>query len=283
MKDIINFKAFDFMPKTIDFEVEETPIFDIEGNVINNYIAIARNDNGSILNVSSRKYRALSNAEFEDLTNLFAEIAGSKLLGFEILKEGRQINAYLSSEDSFRVGEKVKNFSILTNTHDGSSCFKGGIGELIPRCNNGMSIYTEQNNVRIKHTESIAERARFLPMYFKHIEQQRETFDKYCERLATERMSIQQRQQALQELFNITQARELLPARTQNRLELVEQSLDREMRHYGNNAYGFLQGITHYTSNVMQTRERQLIPTTNAAAELNNRAFNYLISNFINN
>jgi DNA-binding transcriptional regulator YbjK len=120
-------------------------------------------------------------------------------------------------------------------------------------------------------------------MYFKHIEQKRETFDQYCERLANESMSIQQRQRALQELFQITQARELLPARTQNRLELVEQSLDREMRHYGDNAYGFLQGITHYTSNVMQTRERQLIPTTNAAAELNNRAFNYLISNFINN
>lgn len=283
LTEAFNYHSLESLPKSLDFEVEPAPIFDMEGNIISGFKSIVRTDNGQVLHVGGRQYKPLQNSEFEDLANRFAEIAGNRLLGFETLKGGKQVNAYITSGDSFRVGEQVNNFTILTNTHDGSSPFTGGIGEFIPRCSNGISVYAQQYSARIKHNHEITQRAALLPLYFESVEKQRQSFYEYCEQLAYVRMNERQKQEALAQLFNITQSRELLPVRTQNRLAEVEHSLAREMNHYGNTAYGFLQGITHYTSNVLKTRERQLIPTTNTAADLNKSAFNYLTQNFLNN
>jgi len=66
-----------------------------------------------------------------------------------------------------------------------------------------------------------------------------------------------------------------VPTRTQNRIEALEYSIDRECGDIGDNLLGLFQGVTHYTTHVMAQKERVFGNIIGRSHEINKKAFEF--------
>jgi len=103
----------------LDWTVEKKPIFDAQGNQINNYFANTRDKDGSVLGVVSGRYEIVQNLEAFEFTDslvdegLVYESAGS-------LRDGKQIFLLAKMPETRILNDSMAPYICFTNTFDGS-------------------------------------------------------------------------------------------------------------------------------------------------------------------
>lgn len=103
----------------LDWIVEKKPIFDANGNQINNYFANTRNTDQSVLGIVSGRYEIIQNKDAFSFTDslvdegLTYECAGS-------LRDGKQIFLLAHMPQTKILGEALEPYICFTNTFDGS-------------------------------------------------------------------------------------------------------------------------------------------------------------------
>lgn len=108
----------------LDWTVERTPIYDVNGKVIPNWGANMRSSDHSVLGIVGNQYTILNNAEAFAFTDALVgegvtyETAGS-------LRSGRQVWLLARMPETQILGDKVEPYICFTNTHDGTGAIRG--------------------------------------------------------------------------------------------------------------------------------------------------------------
>lgn len=261
---------------SINWDITESPIFDATGEEIRHFKAINRNDNGRLLNVCKNSYTPSKNSYFTDKVNEIAEFTGFKLNGFEERKEGKQIVAYLENPEVIQIAtEEHANFIVLGNSHDGSTSFFSGSGNIMFRCSNGLTVATAQA-MKVLHRKNSKNRIDELANHYKKFKEDTQKAKELIESFEYIKMNEKQKQDFTYNLLNTPKELEFaeFSPQKQKQINLLRKSIEEETDYFGNNLLGVFQGVTHYTSNVREIANPSFLNVLGSNADINRRALN---------
>lgn len=122
----------------LDWEVENLPIYDAQGNEIHGYKANTRSSDKSVLGIVGSRYKIVQNKEAFAFTDALIgegvkyETAGSLRAGRTIWLLGRMPERYI-------IGERYEPYICFTNTHDGTGAVRACMTPIRVVCNNTLN------------------------------------------------------------------------------------------------------------------------------------------------
>ena len=215
-----------------------------------------RNDNKEKLSIMSKSYTPFTNSEFMRMTNDIATLTNYELKGYQEWKNGRVVLAYLQNPNINQLrGHDIKEYIVLGNSHDGSTSLFVGYAAQMIRCMNAFG--TISQNIKMYHTKSIHDKALFQTEDFSTYVWQRDRFLKELDAFGGQKMS---HQQAFTMCQNITkwEFNKENSTRKRNLVDNMFNSITKECNELGWTKFGVYQGITHYTTHVMDKSAKQL-------------------------
>jgi hypothetical protein len=262
------------LDNTIVWEIEKKKIY--SGKLIPGYNVITRNDNGNVLAVAKSSYTPMLNSEFIDVAGKIQEISGFELIGFNEFKKGKRVLGFLkNNRENFYIGNhEIKSFLLIGNSFDGSSSFFQGTSSLLIRCQNQFSQIQVHNKIR--HTKQIKTKLEefyfYLESYFKQNKDLLNNFEKLGDIKLTEEL----REKMISFVLDVKEVTDKeLSARKQKQIDLLRNSMFREIKDLGDNMFGAFQGVTFYTTHELSTRESAFGNVFGAPATINNRALEF--------
>lgn len=153
----------------MDWEVEKRPLFveepeeggkkdDVVFSELEGWHAATRTDNGDILSIVTDSYQIVQN---KDCFSFFDSIVDRGEAIYEtagVLGKGERIFLTAKLPDDIVVnGEKIENYIMLTNSHDGTSALQAGFTSIRVVCNNTLTAALRdlKNSVKLRHTTNI--------------------------------------------------------------------------------------------------------------------------------
>jgi phage/plasmid-like protein (TIGR03299 family) len=166
----------------IDWLAEKTPVQVVVGKVVPDQFAVVRQDTGDPLGIVGRSYTVFQNEELDWLGDAIVDDGSAKYETGGALRGGRTV--FLSMElngldihvGGDAVGEAIKTYLLLTNTHDGSRSLSGLITPIRVVCANtlNMAIRGASAEFRIRHVGTlegkIAAAREALGISFRYVE-----------------------------------------------------------------------------------------------------------------
>jgi hypothetical protein len=275
-------KKIDILP-SLNWDIQEQPVFSpsiIGGDLVQleRYKNIVRNDNNASICVMKQSYTPMKNSEFTDAVNKISEISGLKIEGFSDFKGSTKVIAYLKNtkEDLNIGGHKIEDYMILGNSHDGSSSFfLGTVSELL-RCTNQFGRVRLTKAESVRHTkrfeEKMVEFYKYVESYFIDRKVMYNNFNRFGDKIVTEKI----RKELITLLFNLEEGKEI-STRKQHQIAQANNSISNEMKCLGDNFWGLFNGITHFTTHVIESREEVFGNAFGKKAELNNKAYQFCL------
>ncbi len=268
------------LDKTILWEVEEQPVI-INGAIAPNSKAILRSDNHEILSVKSGRYKLFKNDDLMTLAEKICDLANFEVAGYAEFMGGKKMLAYLQNKDShlYLNGEKLKEYMLIGNTHDGSGCVFIGTANCLIRCTNQFSqdlrILSERH-VGTMNFDSI-ELKKIIESY---VEGRDELYHIF-ERMKSIPTNTRMREGLITHLLNVSPENKIIYENTnivlpeQDRESLLRNGIQREMNAVGENVWGLFNGVTWYTSHDIKTNRPSLGNVAGLANVMNKKAFEY--------
>lgn len=131
-----------------------------DGTIIPNSSVITRSDDETPLGIVGRQYKTISNENFTEFVETYAEVTGGEIVAGGEFNKGAITWAQVDNGD-YTVGngdDPMKKFTVFKNSHDGSSPFVVGSNDFRVSCMNMLNMAFKKGNVRIKHTMSVDDR-----------------------------------------------------------------------------------------------------------------------------
>lgn len=261
---------------TLDWEVQTERLYNRDGRALKDFRLLTRSDDGSVLNVCKKSYNPTLNETFKDCVEKMQKVTNFEFSGFVEVQGGKKLFAYLKSNNEKIAGFDFNNYMVIGNSHDYSSGFFISTVHYMIRCENQWANVKKGALHSIPHTAGSEIR----------IEQLMHRFQVYMDSLAQNKrklelwkqidISQELREAMIERVLAIDTGKEGgMPTRTQNRIELLETSIDRECGDIGNNLLGLFQGVTHYTTHVMNQKEKVFGNLTGRSLDLNNKAYKF--------
>lgn len=243
------------LKQTLNWEVEQQELQ--TGNVaIKGKFALRRTDTGKILNICSDRYKPFYNQDLLRLVDKIEKISPFKLEGFEEFRNGSRILAFLKNDQpGILGGEKVEDFLIIGNSHNSSSKVFAGMSNYMFRCENQFS--GDLYSLRVKHVTGLnAENINpqnILDKYY----QNRNRLDQQVKGMMNTKLNweevLRYVDRLIDEVDPIDLQTEFIQKPSKRKREILD-SIQREMKDLGNTVWGFYNGITYYSSNILKGR-----------------------------
>jgi hypothetical protein len=263
----------------IDWEVNREELT-IRGAKTNRF-ALTRTDTGEILSVCSGIYEPFYNKDLIQLVERIESQSNFTCIGFEQFQKGKRILAFLKDNKSTRlVNDASEHYLIIGNSHDQSSKIFLGLSNFMFRCENQFS--RELYDLRIKHTHRLDLTDRDISELIFNYEAGKKKQLYLSSRLSKWEVSEEEIQEFLKFMYpdppvtkeKVQKDHESLERSRNRRREMME-SIHREMKDLGRNAWGMFNGVTFHTSNRMRNRNAGFGNTNGTAQQLNARAWEY--------
>lgn len=137
-----------------DWIVENRPVFLDTAEEIPGYHAIRRSDTGEVFQIASDGYSVFQNHQLADLAHAIGNESGAKVESCGTLRNGRDVFFLLQSGSFSLPGDdKIENYALLRNTHDGSAA---------------LQVFPTAIRVVCKNTWRLATRDQVRGFSFKH-------------------------------------------------------------------------------------------------------------------
>ena len=242
-------------------------------------IALMRNDNRMLLGVHSRSYRCITNKELMRLCSLLEETGVFRNSQFQQFRKGKAILAYLeftgieSKEEPARVFENIpaRYHLILGTSFDGSRPFYAGVSQTLIRCEN--QFYSTKKLFCEKHSNALPDvqelSYKLLSSFYTYKNELIEDMH-YFKQVPVNDALIQK---MIHELLYLSPA--VHPDRRTIYAAYLLQSIDREIKALGPNAFGLFNGITWFTSHHLRPND-PFSNTQGLGLAMNNYAWNTL-------
>ena len=257
-----------------DWDIEQTPIYDMHGNVINGYEEVSRKgiddtDNDGTIAVMKKSYTPITTSQFTEFVETIAKNIGADIAGYTDWsngKRGRQvITAQMQLTEALSIaGSKIEGYLTIGTGFDGSKSFYVGHTNEYLRCTNqwGSIIATMTarltKNVLLR-VEDIIEN---ISLYTEYEKELYANFIKFQDVRINEKL-IQECIGRVAGLTNEERAmtmkerHELVTSQKLNKFDEISASVRGEVAELGDNAWALFNGITHYTTHVLSSRTEE--------------------------
>jgi len=247
---------------------------------IDTHVAMVRSDNMNVLGINHSRYGYFSNQEFMEMANELVKISGFHLEGYQEIRGGKIMLGYLRNMDKELkiAGCKVKDYLVFGNSFNRETSLFAGSSEIVIRCQNAFGRIHQQ--VKIVHSSTIKERVKELIRYFENYFAAKKDMYKAMNHWAKVKVD----EGIIEEMINYVmkldnyETTEDIPQQRLNKIEEMRGSINKELIELGDNVWGLFNGVTHYTTHVLQGRSNtstigNLYGVKN---RINQRAFHFL-------
>ena len=263
------------MINKLKFEVTKEPIFyGFNKNKHDGYCGLVRNDNDELLSIMKNSYHPLHMKDFQSLTNNLQKVSGFELIQQQEWNGGRIVLSYLENNQGInKIGDfEMKNYMVLGNSFDGTSSIFLGSSDIVIRCMNAFGRISKQNKIR--HTSSsetkISELVKSLEIFFKEKEELYLKFSEWNGRM----VNSEEIEYIIRKVTNLEEKLDENSTRRLNKAETIKMAVQRETNAMGDNLWGIMNGMTYYSTHLMQKENRKNFGNiVGNQANFNNKAF----------
>jgi hypothetical protein len=259
------------MEKQLTWEVEEKKIR-YDNIIIPNKKALVRSDNKEVLSILSDDYQLFNNKNLIDLCIEIEKKANYRINQFIELQGGKKVLVFLENDQIQKINKvAVREFLVIGNSFDGSSSLFVGYNSHMIRCENQ---FTDSKRIfNSKHLKGKMDQKIDLKNLMAHFHQQKkETLNKF-HRMRTVKITNNDISKLVRLIIG---GKEMdRPSKAEMNLRA---SIKRELEFFGNTAWGLFNGITHYTSNVVNNGNNAFGNVSGKSGRINKIAMDFLIS-----
>lgn len=271
----------------LNWEVQTQKLYNQQGQSLRDYKLLVRSDTGALLNVCKKSYQPTLNLKFKETVEKMSKITGFEFNGFLEAYGGKKVFAYLKSQNQKVAGFDFENYMVIGNSHDYSSgFFIATVHEMI-RCQNQWSKLKKGALHTIPHTSSSENRISDLVLRFENYMEEISQNKRKLEMWKEIEISPVLRDMMIERVLNIDLGMEdSVPTRTQNRLDSLNLAMEKEMKDVGNNLLGLFQGVTYYTTHLLNQKNKMYGNLIGNSYLLNDRAMEFcdsIVSGTIDN
>lgn len=276
-----------------EWDIKQDGILDINGNPIKGYKQITRDDDGSSIAVMKESYTPMTTQQFSDTANEVAANIGGTGLEFRDWADN-SVNGQMGankpvvtcqmeiSEPLEIAGSKITGkLTIGVGFDGGRSFFIGHVNRYL-RCSNEFasivkdfkSRLTVNNMVRV---EDIIKNIQTYKNYEKELYENFKRFEnvKIDEKLVQECVARLVGLSDEEKAMTVQQRAKELSGQKLNKMDEILASIRPEIAELGANAWGLFNGVTHYTTHVMNSRgSNELSTMFGAKNKANQIAYN---------
>lgn len=255
-----------------EWDIKQDGILDINGNPIKGYKQITRDDNGSSIAVMKDSFHPMTTQQFSDTANAVAENIGGTGLEFKDWNDNSvdgQMGANKPvvtcqmeiSEPLEIAGSKITGKLTIGVGFDGGRSFFIGHTNTYLRCTNAFSSIVKdfKSRLTVNNMVRVEEIIKNIQLYKTYEETLYKNFEKFQNVKVSEGIV----QECVARLLKLTdeeralspkELEEALSTQKLNKRDDILASVRTEMAELGNNAWGLFNGVTHYTTHVMNAR-----------------------------
>lgn len=256
--------------RNLNWDVEEK-VIRYDNKIVPNKKALVRTDNQELLAILSNAYKVFSNEELKDLCRDIERNTNYRLNRFVELGRGKKILAFLENIDLQSInGTPVKEFLVIGNSFDGSSALFIGYNSHMIRCENQFTDATRI--VSSKHLKGRIDDDFAITEILAQFQRQKIATLRKFEKMEQTKVSDREINRLINLLLGETNQEQMRPKE-----QRLRASIRREMAHFGNNAWGLFNGVTHYTSNVINNGNNTFGNVSGSSQRMNNQAMRFLM------
>src|SRR5688572_21424926 len=174
--------------KTLEWDVVLRPVT-VDGNILDNYQSLVRNDTGTVLSVTKKSYQPATNEKFKEIVSKIHEFTGFDVQGYSVFQEGRKILAFLKNNEKMKIGDfDSENYMVIGNSFDCSTGFFTGISNVFLRCTNQFSRIGVGHSIRHNSQLNLKldELVQFYKGYVQHENQLKRSFESWNKAVVTQ-------------------------------------------------------------------------------------------------
>ncbi len=266
------------LQSTIKWDIRLEPV------TINSYLntgkkAIIRNDNNQLLSIVGKHYEPITNSQLLEFTDKLTKTGEFKLKGFDELNNGKIILAFLQNTNPNLTinGCKNEEYLFIGNSFDGTKRFHIGTASNLIRCANQFSsslkvfskkhtTYTDLNEFEINNIiKSYKTKKGILYESFNGME--------------SVRVDESAVNQLIKEIYTMlsSDSKAIRKKDWHNSPSMLNlhQSIEREMKDLGNNAFALFNGVTWYTTHEMRKTDALHSHINGTANIINQKAYRF--------
>lgn len=260
------------MVPSINWEIESKQIAVLgEDEAIPGYHALKRNDTGATISVFKKSYVFYPNADFVATAQKLSDVTGYPIEGFQEINGGKRVLAYLknTNKDFKLVGQDLDDYLVLGNSHDGSTSLFLGNSSTIIRCMNQFGAIIQ--NMKYRHTRGMEEKmldiTQEIENYFVGVKRLSNTF----ERMREIKIDKQIIEALALRLFDVDNVTDMKPTQLV-KINDFKASAEREIDELGANMWGLFNGVTHYTTHKVTSKNPTLGNFWGQSGDINRKA-----------
>jgi hypothetical protein len=264
--------------KELNWDIKVQPITTITG-IVTNTKAILRNDNNAVLGYVSDRYKPLPNRELIKLCHTIERTGQFRTQGYECFRGGKLVMAFIRN---YAPGLKLNGldmdeYFVIGNSHDGSKKLFVGTAHSLIRCENQFSSVTPL--FKVVHRGKFDFKEEFISQLKQQYESGRKLLYSKLECLERKKVNSELINRMIIYLLNTDR---MLPGNEmqQELLHsqqgvLLNQSIARETKELGMNAFGLINVITWYTTHEIRNTRQHFGNTSGISKRLNEKAFHF--------
>lgn len=276
----------------LNWTVSKDPLISETYKTRTPFFGLVRDDTKEYYQSVSKEYTPLQNHELVGLGLKIAEETGGEIGTIRTVKKSgliylpihsQNLDIEYKNKEGRKVGDKVGENIILYNSHNGSRSFGMTYSHVVLSCTNGMTRSDKIGTFTIRHTSNMMAKFKQAMNYHGSIlKHSNQMFDSY-KTLIDKPIDSDQ----VLELFDIMldpfeKEKHLTEysTQTQNNIKNLTHSITKEVIKKGENAFGLLNGITHWTTGEADNSQSRLgskLLGNLALKEL--KAYNFLMAN----
>jgi hypothetical protein len=260
------------LTKQLTWDIDLKPIV-VDGNMLSDYQSVVRNDNGHVLSLTKKTYHPATNEKFLEVVSRVHEFTGFTVEGYSVFHGGRKVLAFLKNNEKMRVGDfDSDNYMVIGNSFDRSSGFFTGISSVVIRCTNQFSRI--QTTHTIRHNREINVKLDELVRFYKDYTRQEQGLKGIFETWNQENVDAYMVEAFVDHVLEIPKEN-VSTVKTNSKARLFH-SINTEMAAVGSTAYGLFNGLTHYTTHVVNSSRKMFGNSLGHPYRLNQRGFQFL-------
>ena len=241
--------------------------------------AIIRNDSSELLGIVGKKYEPVTNLQLMQFADSISRSGEFELKGFDEMNGGKIVIAYLKNTNpNLKINGCLNDeYMYICNSFDGTKRLHIGTASTLIRCTNQftatLKVFSRKHTSFVDLTEADAEdiicryKAKKASVY--------ESFDG-MESIRVDENAINRLIKEIHlMLSNDSKAIKQKDWTASPSMITLRNSIDREMKDLGNNAFGLFNGVTWYTTHEMRTTDPINSGMNGTASLINQKAYRF--------
>lgn len=247
----------------LDWSVKKEPLF-LGDNIKTDYFGVVRQDTREVFQTCTKQYKPFQNELLMELALTVADAANTEISDCKTVNNGGMV--YITIEgrkfelNGQKVGDVINEQIIISNSHNGTSALRMSFGHLVLSCTNGMTRFDKKGSVSIRHTDSMERKVKHAIKSMPNLLGESERMIESYHLLEGKQIGTPHIKKALEIITGINPDMpvEKMSTRALNILKDANSSFVSEMSYKGQTAWGLLNGVTHYTTQLADKSDSKL-------------------------